>query len=164
MNRIITGLQSLFETNVNKFTTQGLVPPKTVDIYLGQTLNPEQFEFETPAIFIDFSIDYRNSVAYIYLHSILDFGEDSENFANDPDAGLNYIRYLKTIKRVVKGYRQGKPFGVFRLTQDNPVSQNLFHYHRIDIECNLYDDPEEDQYELANLDVDIERGTLIVPV
>lgn len=60
MDKFIKRVYQIFQDNNQQFVDLGLEPVRTLDKYRGQTTNPEAFEFfETPAIFIATSIDWR---------------------------------------------------------------------------------------------------------
>lgn len=57
MKELYTTIQHLFSTEETKavFNEAHLYPPEFIDLYNGQPESPEEFEFTTPALFLDYS-------------------------------------------------------------------------------------------------------------
>lgn len=146
MNRLFKKIQDVLTSNQQKFEDAAVQPPETLDVYLGQPVAPDDFEFVNPAIFFDYNIDYSQGLCYIYLHCLQDFGADTENFARHQDDGLKYIDYLNVIKRCLNKIRPGKPFGVLKLYQDVPVTSEYYYYHQITLTCTI--DPDYDDVDI----------------
>lgn len=162
MNRIIRKIQDWMSSNKEYFTKLGLKAPATVDVFMGQPEKPEQFEFEIPALFIDYQLDYASERGYLYIHALYDMDADSENYEQTPEEGMQYIQYCKQIKRILRGRKTVNSAGPLLLYLDTPMTANNFHYHRLDFEFAIYNDLDEDLGEVyslvGDLDVDIDKG------
>lgn len=140
MRTIIEKTSQRIEDNSDVFISQGLSMPDTIDVYMGQPLAPDQFEFGLPAIFIDYMADYKNETLYVYLHVLQNYSEDTENYAPDRVRGMCYNDFLTTIKCLLNGLRIGKTFGVLKLHQETPEQTNDFYYHKITFSCSIKTD------------------------
>ena len=60
MKQLYNSIQSLFHSpeTLQLFRQLNLCPPEFIDLYNGQPESPEDFEFTTPALFIDYSISW----------------------------------------------------------------------------------------------------------
>ena len=98
-----------------QFELLGVRPSETLDIHLGQELNPEEFEFALPAMFYDYSIDYTAEYLYVYLYVVQEFEGDTENFAHDRENGERFFDFLTALKRCLNGVAaHNKAFGKLR--------------------------------------------------
>ena len=88
MRTIIEKISQRIEDNSDAYMSQGLSKPETIDVYMGQPLAPDQFEFGLPAIFIDYMADYKNETLYVYLHVLQNYSENTENYAPDRVRGM----------------------------------------------------------------------------
>lgn len=163
MRTILDRIIEQITSNPEAFTSQGLIAPQTVDIYLGQPIAPDQFEFALPAIFIDYMADYNNNLVYIYLHVLQDYSEDTESYAPDRENGMRFNDHLMTIKRLLHGLRSSRPFGVLRLYQEAPTQTDYFYYHTITFCCKIETDlyVETEKYvDAGPVEVDVQHGRL----
>ncbi len=111
MDRFYTELIKHFNNQKTKdfFRTEGLEPPRTIDLNAGQINNPENFEVLYPAIFIDWSEKQDGITEPLVLDlefhvvQLPSFG--TENFANTVKQGTDYLKYLKVIKKVLHLFR-----------------------------------------------------------
>ena len=140
MDRLFSKILETIEGAANKFSNAGLTPPQTIDAYLGQPESPEDFEFFTPAVFIDISADYANKIGYAHVYVAQRYGSDSENFADDRQSGLWYFRFLRILKNCLKGIKTPPVFGALKLHQENPLSAEKFHYHQVVFSFTLNDE------------------------
>ena len=58
MKQLYKSIQSLFKSpeTLQLFQQLNFCPPEFIDLYNGQPESPDDFEFTTPALFIDYSI------------------------------------------------------------------------------------------------------------
>mgnify|MGYP003592875089 FL=1 len=66
-------IQQAFEDKKAWFTDNGLPAIAFIDMYMGQPLNPEEFEFILPAVFIDYSIDWQQELIQVDAHILTEF-------------------------------------------------------------------------------------------
>ena len=72
MNFLLQKIYRTFEANNSLLTDAGLQPVGTIDLYRGQPLNPEGFEYyEIPALFIDYSIAWERQGRVSFYRSSL---------------------------------------------------------------------------------------------
>ena len=153
MKQYIQLIRNTIEAHAADFTAAGVLPPQTIDVYMGQPNNPEDFEFTLPAVFIDYSADYDGEVLDLQLHVVQDFLDDTENFAPQRDNGLRFVTFLSVLKKCLYGLKYGVPkelrshgvsvrpvFGVLKLYQETPMQTDFFHYHLLTLRCSLNSD------------------------
>lgn len=119
------------------FEKAGLEPPQTIDIYMGQPNNPDDFEFTLPAVFIEYAADYDGETFDLILHVVQDFGTDTENFSPERTKGLEYITFLSVLKRCLYGLKMRPVFNPLRLYQETPMPPDFFFYHTLTFRCNF---------------------------
>lgn len=145
MKRIYDAITAAIQGNAAQFDLMGVRPPETLDIHLGQELNPEEFEFALPAMFYDYSIDYTAESLYVYLYVIQEFEDDTENFAANRENGEKFFDFLTALKRCVNGAKAtGKAFGRLRLYQEQPQQNPDFYCHLITLRCTYRWELDED--------------------
>ena len=137
MYPIYNAILAAFESQKTLFTKNHLKPP-FIDVFLGQPSDPEAFEFVTPAIFIDYSIDWRNCVLTIEAHVVDDPGEETNNHNPKRDQGLDHLRYLAICRHIINGV---SAYGTKKLrpSTERPVTTDYFQYHQQNFET-LIDD------------------------
>jgi hypothetical protein len=112
MIRPIVTLYSLFENNKSLFTDKGLSGDFYIDIYRGQTTDPELFEFFTlPAIFIDYSIQGQGinkpRLVTLSLHILIDELPSESNISQQQEDGFKRFIYQSLIQKLLEGKRLG---------------------------------------------------------
>ena len=128
----------------SEFENAGLTPPQTIDIYMGQPTNQDDFEFALPAVFIDYSADYDGETFDLILHVVQDFGADTENFSPEREKGLSFITFLSVLKRCLYGVKMLPVFKPLRLYQEVPMPPDLYYYHLLTFRCNFDTDKYSD--------------------
>lgn len=121
----------------SEFENAGLTPPQTADIYMGQPIRPDDFEFTLPAVFIEYSADYDNETFDLILHVVQDFGADTENFAPERAKGLDFITFLSVLKRCLYGVKMQPIFKPLRLYKEVPMPPDFFYYNLLSFRCNF---------------------------
>lgn len=140
MKRLLEKIQQTLDDNRQLFLDNGIQPVATFDLFYNQPSSPDGFEWDLPAIFLDYMLDYDNERAYIYLHCIYEDAEDTDNREDDRDYGLKYLTFLSLIKHLLKGVKTPPLFSALQLYQDSPVQSDYFHYHTLSFTCTLLDD------------------------
>jgi hypothetical protein len=105
-------INKLYNTILNKFEDKkqllidaGITEALMVDMFMGQPNNPDAFEMTTPAVFIDYSIDWQNEVVYIDAHVIMDYEQETENFSLNRELGLRYLNLLAFVRYCLHGLK-----------------------------------------------------------
>ncbi len=152
MNRLYNAIVQTITDNKQAFIDAGIKPPAFIDVYQGQPSDPDQAEFALPAVFVDYSVDYENNMAYAYLHVVTDYGSDTDSLSPSREAGLDYIKSLKILKRILQHIKPSPAFGVLRLHQETPTVSEFFLYHQITFRCALYLELDEELNTLTTTD------------
>jgi len=163
MDRILNKIIEKIEDGKPLFTQSGIEPPAVIDFYAGQPEQPDRFEFITPAVFMDYSVDYNNEIVYIYLHALYDFTPDTENITPGRSDNFTHLAYYGLLKRILRGVRCKPVFGVLKLYQDDPVTSDYAHYHRLTFACRLFDDLDDKYNKYVDVDpvtATVEKGKI----
>ena len=107
MKQLYKSIQQLFRQpeTVETFTALNLYAPAFIDLYNGQPESPDDFEFATPALFIDYSIDWekagtmRKGQLTLEVHVLTDPTPETDSLADSPD-GLEKIDYYETVSKI----------------------------------------------------------------
>lgn len=147
-------LQKIYEVveanNDSIFRHLALEPVRTMDLYRGQPLNPEKFEyFETPALFFDYAITSwekkGNSYAgngSIDVHVVVDspFDGTSNIFTNKAES-LRRVFYYKIVRRLLDNLESENTSKLIR-RDERPVDTGVIVYHVLPYTFSYYD-PEQ---------------------
>lgn len=152
MKHYIQLIRNTIEAHAEDFVNAGVTPPQTIDVFMGQPSNPEEFEFTLPAVFIDYAADYDGEVLDVQLHVVQDFLDDTENFAPQRDKGLQFITFLSVLKKCLYGLKMRPIFGMLRLYQELPMQTEFFNYHLLTLRCSF----DSEQYVEHQLYLDVE--------
>lgn len=135
METIYNAIIARFEAEKNRFN--GAKTP-FMDVYMGQPLNPEEFEFTLPAVFIDYGIDWGQELLRIEAHVVSDFGWETDNKSLKRAEGLEYLRLLALVRRLIKGVRTAGT-GQLRPRSETPRTTDYYHYHVLSFEASITD-------------------------
>ena len=138
MVQLFPKIQEAFEAQKALFTNNKLPGNWFVDMYMGQPINPEEFEFSLPAVFIDYSIDWAMNIITIDAHVISEFEEESGSIFSKKDEGINYMRMLSLCRYILTGIKTDfitklKPLG------EKPATTEYYHYHILTFSGNIQD-------------------------
>lgn len=127
-----------FEAKKEWFTNNNLPAIAFIDMYMGQPVNPDEFEFTLPAIFIDYSIDWAQELIQVDAHVLTEFAEDSGSVFTNKSKGLDYLRTLAISKRVITNL---KTDFISRLKplSERPVTTEYYHYHMLSFGATIQD-------------------------
>lgn len=92
MKQLYKSIQSLFKSpeTLPVFQQLNLCPPEFIDLYNGQPESPDDFEFTTPALFIDYSISWdkagtmRLGTLTLEVHILTDPTPETDNLTAPP--------------------------------------------------------------------------------
>ncbi|MBP1631200.1 MAG: hypothetical protein H6Q15_2093 [Bacteroidetes bacterium] len=161
MERIINKITEVLESNKSKFIAKGVDPIQIIDIYKGQPQNLKENECTFPAVYIDYSIDYDQGLAYIIIHALYNDDYETENFSPQRAEGMKYITFLKVIKDCLKGIKLPPVFGVLKLSQDIPIESDEGNYHQITFKCTYIEElNDENRYLDVEIDGEINKGEI----
>lgn len=160
MKRLIDNIQKTLQDNRQLFIDKGILSVEHFDLFYNQPSMPQDFEWDFPAVFLDYMLDYENERAYIYLHCIYEDVQESDNRTTNRDYALKYLTFLSVIKHLLKGLRTNPVFSALRLWQDSPIQSEYFHYHMLTFTCNIKDDLDNTFSDYINVDIDDYQSTL----
>lgn len=143
MKELYTTIQNLFSTEATKavFRESDLYPPEFIDLYNGQPESPEEFEFTTPALFLDYSINWERSGAMrrgeltLEVHVLTDPTPETDNLPPVIE-GMEKITYYETISDLLEDLSTSETSGLI-LKQERPVTTDYFNYHLLTFSCTI---------------------------
>lgn len=143
MKELYTAIQNLFSTEETKavFEEAHLYPPEFIDLYNGQPESPEEFEFTTPALFIDYSINWERSGAMrrgeltLEVHVLTDPTPETDNLPPVIE-GMEKITYYETISDLLEDLSTSETSGLI-LKGERPITTDYFNYHLLTFSCTI---------------------------
>lgn len=143
MKELYTTIQNLFSTEATKavFNEAHLYPPEFIDLYNGQLESPEEFEFTTPALFLDYSINWERSGAMrrgeltLEVHVLTDPTPETDNLPPVIE-GMEKITYYETISDLLEDLSTSETSGLI-LKLERPVTTDYFNYHLLTFSCTI---------------------------
>ena len=143
MKQLYNSIQSLFHSpeTLQLFRQLNLCPPEFIDLYNGQPESPEDFEFTTPALFIDYSISWdkagtmRLGTLTLEVHILTDPTPETDNLTA-PLSGLEKVDYYETISDLLEGLSTSETSALV-LTSERPVVTGYFNYHPLTFTCTI---------------------------
>lgn len=143
MKELYTTIQNLFSTEATKavFEEAHLYPPEFIDLYNGQPESPEEFEFTTPALFLDYSINWERSGAMrrgeltLEVHVLTDPTPETDNLPPTLE-GMEKITYYETISDLLEDLSTFETSGLI-LKQERPITTDYFNYHLLTFSCTI---------------------------
>jgi hypothetical protein len=146
MTDLILKIYQVFEDNKAYFEALGLQPVKHVDVFRGQPLNPEQFEYyEIPALFIGRKITWtKNGRSYIgnpvlEFHMVTDETWDTSNISTSHVEGLKQTMYYELVQYLLDDL-ESKTTGKLIRIDNEPVDTGVVTYELLRYQCS-YQDP-----------------------
>ncbi len=126
-------LYNTFEANKSKFSDRGLVGKFFLDVYRGQPLEPELYEyFSLPAIFIDYTMQGQGQnkprLVTMTAHIVTDEMPDASNISSQKTAGLNRFIYNLTIQEILEGCRLGST-SALKFIDEQMIDAEVNNYH-----------------------------------
>lgn len=143
MKQLYKSIQQLFRQpeTIEAFTALNLYAPAFIDLYNGQPESPDDFEFTTPALFIDYSIDWekagtmRKGQLTLEVHVLTDQTPETDSLADSPD-GLEKIDYYETVSNLLEDLSTCET-STLTLKGERPVSTDYFNYHLLTFTCTI---------------------------
>jgi len=129
----LLALYKLFDNNKEKFKSLDLQSDFFIDVFRGQPLHPELYEyFSIPAIFVDYSMRGKGKgnprTITLTLHIITDTMPDCSNISEQKDDGMNRFLYLYLIQSLLEGAKLGDSTGL-AFIEEVPVDIPVVNYH-----------------------------------
>ena len=143
MKELYTTIQNLFSTEATKavFNEVHLYPPEFIDLYNGQPESPEEFEFTTPALFLDYSINWERSGSMrrgeltLEVHVLTDPTPETDNLPPVIE-GMEKITYYETISDLLEDLSTSETSGLI-LKGERPITTDYFNYHLLTFSCTI---------------------------
>lgn len=168
MEKFFEKVYQVFTDNQNLFISNDLEPVRTIDLFRGQTTNPESFEyFETPAIFIAWRVDYEQNsrkqyqgVANIDFHIVLDQPQDTGNIFTGFEEGLKKSFFHKYVHLLLDNMESEVTSKLMRVS-DRPIDTGVNAYTIISYKCLYEDDISQNKFtEVGDANALITHGNL----
>lgn len=142
MKPLYQAIQTLFRQpeTIATFRALSLTPPEYIDLYDGQPEEPDRFEFTTPALFIDYSIDWstagttRIGTLTLEAHVLTDPTDETDNLSALP--GLEKVDYYETVSNLLEDLATSETSGLV-LKSERPVTTDYFNYHQLTFTCTI---------------------------
>ena len=118
-----------------------MYPPEFIDLYNGQPEFPEEFEFTTPALFLDYSINWERSGAMrrgeltLEVHVLTDPTPETDSLPSVIE-GMEKIMYYETISDLLEDLATSETSGLI-LKQERPITTDYFNYHLLTFSCTI---------------------------
>lgn len=143
MKELYQAIQKLFkqQDTIKLFHSKKLLSPEFIDLYDGQTESPESFEFTTPALFIDYSIDWdkagtmRRGTLTLEVHVLTDPTPEADNLANTL-LGMERVDYYETVSDLLEDVATCETSSLV-LKGERPVTTDYFNYHLLTFTCTI---------------------------
>ncbi|WP_455592916.1 hypothetical protein [Bacteroides sp.] len=143
MKPLYQAIQALFKQPeaIRAFTGQNLRIPEFIDLYDGQPEEPDRFEFTTPALFVDYSIDWeragtmRKGKLTLEVHVLTDPTDETDNLSG-PLSGMEKVDYYETVSDLLEDLATCETSGLV-LTGERPVTTDYFNYHLLTFTCTI---------------------------
>ncbi len=173
MDILYENLTKHFEKNeIRELFAQANLPElRTIDLNMGQVNNPEGFEIFYPAMFIDWSDKADGQTEPLSLELVFHILQipsfATENFSDNLHEGLDYLRFLKTIKKALNSFRTPNA-SKFKYLGTSPNITPFYKYHTLNYSCYIDDttsEPELTAVELQgyNMDFGIKEKCVDLP-
>jgi len=130
--------------NQSRFIEKGLTPPATIDLYAGQPIAPEMYSFSTPALLMEYNIDWESGNAYVkrgkfamYIHVLVDPLPGMDNFGTQPTAGQQKIEYYDLIAHLLEGL-SSESTGTISLVKEVSHTVDFHNYQILEFTGMIY--------------------------
>jgi len=130
--------------NQSRFTEKGLTPPATVDLYAGQPIAPEMFSFSTPALFIDYNIEWEPGNAYVKrgkfilsLHVLVDPLPGMDDYDVQQTEGVKKMAYYDLLTDLLDGL-SCESTGTISLEKEVSHTVDFYNYHILTFTGMIY--------------------------
>lgn len=135
MKNLYLKIIETLENGKEKFLAKGLEPIETIDLYDGQPEHPEDFEFTSPALFIDYRIDWerggsevKKGVVSLDIHVVTHPGAGTESFSSALPDALKILDYYEVVASLVENV-ETEHVSSLALIGEEPVVTDYLCYH-----------------------------------
>lgn len=137
------------------FTDAGLPTPKLIDYYMGQPEHPDEFEFALPAVFMDYSIQWKKAGKIYEGSPVIEFHcippdeyPSASSISSRRDDGLKTILWYQTVAQVLDTVTTDHSTGLVRINERPAITRD-FNYHIMGYGCEIDALPgtEHDRYQ-----------------
>lgn len=143
MKELYQSIQKIFKKDetIESFRNLHLPVPEYIDLYNGQPEMPEDFEFSTPALFIDYSVSWeragvmRRGELTLDVHVLTDPTPETDNLTSEIE-GLEKITYYETVSNILEDLATSETSGLV-LKGERPVATDYFNYHLLSFSCTI---------------------------
>lgn len=143
MKELYLCIQKLFKKDetIEYFHNLHLSAPEFVDLYNGQPETPEDFEFTTPALFIDYAISWeragtmRRGELTVEVHVLTDPTPETDNLTQEIK-GMEKVVYYETVSNLLEDLATSETSGL-ALKAERPMSTDYFNYHMLTFSCTI---------------------------
>ena len=109
MKAFYNKLVEIFKAEDTKdlYRTKGILNPKFIDLYAGQDFEPESFEiYPTPAIFVNWSIDHRQTPSLASLSFRLCYQQlrDTSNLGKNTQEALKFLDFIEITDQILTSF------------------------------------------------------------
>ena len=146
MDDILLAVNAAFTAKASWFTDAGLTPPRMIDFYMGQTENPDEFEFVLPALFMDYTVNWKMTGQYyagpagLMFHALPDTAAPTENISARQTEGLQTIIWYRLVRQVLDTV-SGENFQQLIRGQEHNAATVEFRYHIMDYNTQVTELP-----------------------
>lgn len=143
MKELYQTIQKLFrqEETIKTFHALHLPVPEFIDLYDGQPEAPDNFEFTTPALFIDYAVEWERRGAMrigqltLDIHALTDPTPETDNLPEILE-GMEKIDYYETISNLLEDLSTSETSPLV-LKSERPVNTEYFNYHLLTFTCTI---------------------------
>lgn len=143
MKSLYQTIQGLFrqQSTLDLFRELSLPVPEFIDLYNGQPESPNDFEFTTPALFIDYSIAWstagtmRIGTLTLDVHTLTDPTPEADNLVTDL-TDIQKIDYYETISTLLEDLTTSET-SALTLKSERPIATPYFNYHQLTFTCTI---------------------------
>ena len=143
---LVKKIYEVFEANAALFTAAGLHPVQTIDLYRGQTVEPDKFEyFATPAVFIQKHIRWTKQgkryegKVMIDFHFVTELHDETANFFTNHEAALSATLQGTIIHAILDDLHTEDTSRLVR-TEDKDVDTGVVQYTIYGYESTIWED------------------------
>lgn len=129
------------EENKAKYTKKGIQPPRIIDLYNSQDINPEYFELLTlPAFYVSMRVDYNQSPPVLSLDFKLLYEQlrSTSNFSLRREDALKCFDLADITDEIIKNVSTEKT-GTLRLISEGlELEPTVTDAYNLSYECEYY--------------------------
>lgn len=143
MQNLYLNIVKAINAHADRFRELGVEPFRTIDLYNGQPDAPEQFEFMTPALFVDCSVDwerggssYKQGVVQVDVHVLTDQRPGTEDWSDRKEDGIKKMIYCTLVGELLEEVGSINT-GRLNLIGETPKQTDYFDYHLLTFDTSI---------------------------